>query len=33
MTTFIIATTVVFGLMVLSLVKVGVSASNNPDDF
>jgi len=33
MTTFIIAATVVLGLMVLSLVKIGVSTSNNPDEF
>ncbi|MFZ5295090.1 MULTISPECIES: YnaM/YnfT family protein [Enterobacter] len=34
MTTFIIASTVVvaLGLMILSLVKVGISTSNNPDE-
>ncbi|MHA1075415.1 YnaM/YnfT family protein [Enterobacter ludwigii] len=35
MTTFIIVSTVVvaLGLMILSLVKIAVSTSNNPDEF
>jgi hypothetical protein len=35
MTAFIITSTVavVLGLMILSLIKVGISTSNNPDNF
>ncbi|MFP2246840.1 YnaM/YnfT family protein [Enterobacter ludwigii] len=35
MATFIIASTVVvaLGLVVLSLIKIGISTSNNPDEF
>ncbi|EPZ8354589.1 YnaM/YnfT family protein [Enterobacter hormaechei] len=35
MTAFIITSTVavVIGLMILSLIKVGISTSNNPDNF
>ncbi|EOT7492261.1 YnaM/YnfT family protein [Enterobacter hormaechei] len=35
MTAFLITSTVavVLGLMILSLIKVGISTSNNPDNF